>query len=147
MVTIVCDARHSVRCARSLWWFNTWFVQRPLAAARSRLCQTGDSVMNTDDAASQARLRYGFWVVIAGLVVVVGIFLAANAKWTTANDVTAVVGSITGVVGTLVGAFFGVQVGAAGKEKAESDRRRAEETAQQALAHLDPSVADSIRTR
>ena len=36
-----------------------------------------------------------------------------------AADITSIVGLFTSVLGTLVGAFFGLQIGAAGKEKAE----------------------------
>jgi hypothetical protein len=38
-------------------------------------------------------------------------------------------GAETTVIGTLVGAFFGVQVGSAGKEKAEEERSKSENLA------------------
>jgi ABC-type nickel/cobalt efflux system permease component RcnA len=74
----------------------------------------------------QLRIKYGFRIVIIGLVLVAVVFLAAIVKWTTASDVAAAVSSVTGVVGTIIGAFFGVQVGSAGKEKAEAARAEAE---------------------
>jgi hypothetical protein len=51
---------------------------------------------------------WGAVVIIAGLAVVVGVFLGALTHFTDAKDVTAVVGVITGVVGTIVTAFFGI---------------------------------------
>lgn len=76
--------------------------------------------------ADQLRIKYGFWVVIVGLVVIVLVLVLAMTRWTAASDVTAVVGSVMGVVGTVVGAFFGIQVGSTGKEKAEADKAKAE---------------------
>lgn len=94
--------------------------------------------------ADQLRINYGFWIVAIGLSVVAVVFIAAITKWTTAADVTAVVGSVTGVVGTVVGAFFGVQVGSAGKEKAESDRKVAEDKALRLASAMQPEVAAKI---
>jgi hypothetical protein len=73
-----------------------------------------------------ARIKYGFVVVLVGLAAVVFIYTVAIWHWTAASDVTAAVGSAGGVIGTIVGAFFGLQLGAAGKEKAEEQRDRAE---------------------
>ena len=99
----------------------------------------------------QLRIKYGFWVVITGLFLVAAIFITAIRKWSTAADVTAVVGSVTGVVGTIVGAFFGVQVGSTGKEKAEdralkaeNERKTAEDRAIQFASVLHPDVAAKI---
>jgi hypothetical protein len=92
----------------------------------------------------QMRIKYGFWVVVIGLVAVVMVFVVAVAKWNTAGDVSAVVGSVTGVVGTIVGAFFGIQVGSAGKEKAENERKKAEDKALKLASHLDPGIAKNI---
>ena len=97
------------------------------------------------------RIRYGAWLIVAAfalLGVVVGV---AVSQFSTASDVTAVVGSVTTVVGTVIGAFFGVQAGAAGKEaaeagrtKAEAGRAQAENAARVALAHLDPAAATQV---
>jgi hypothetical protein len=98
-----------------------------------------------------ARIRYGAWLIVAAfalLGVVVGV---AVSQFSTASDVTAVVGSVTTVVGTIIGAFFGVQAGAAGKEaaeagrtKAEAGQAQAENAARVALAHLDPATATQV---
>lgn len=87
----------------------------------------------------QLRIKYGFWVVIVGFVLVGVIAVAAVWKWSLAGDVTAVVGSVTGVVGTVVGAFFGVHVGSAGKEKAEAARDQADDEAQTFAGLLSPA--------
>ena len=73
------------------------------------------------------RLKYGFWVVIAGLAVVAAVFVTATLRWSAASDVTTAVSSVTGVVGTIVGAFFGMQLGSAGgkRPKRRANGRRA----------------------
>ena len=87
----------------------------------------------------QLRIKYGFWVVIVGFLLVGIIAVAAVWKWNTAGDVTAIIGSVTGVVGTVVGAFFGVHVGSAGKEKAEAARDQADDEAQTFAGLLSPA--------
>jgi hypothetical protein len=44
----------------------------------------------------------------------------------------------------IIGAFFGVQVGAAGKEKAEAARKEAEEKALKLASAMEPEVAARI---
>ncbi len=90
------------------------------------------------------RTKYGFYLVIIGLVVILVVFVVAVRKYTTANEVVTVIGSVTGVIGTIVGAFFGVQVGAAGKEKAETARQHAEERALKLASAMQPEVAARI---
>ena len=79
------------------------------------------------------------------------VFITGVMKWSTAADVTAVVGSITGVLGTVVAAFFGVHIGSQGKEKAEdratvaeNDRKTSEDKVAQLAAVLAPEVAAKI---
>jgi hypothetical protein len=50
-------------------------------------------------------------------------------RWTEVTSVATVVGAVASSVGTVVGAFFGVQVGAVGKERAEASHERSEEMA------------------
>jgi hypothetical protein len=70
-----------------------------------------------------ARIRYGAWLIVAAFALLGVVFGVAVSQFSTASDVTAVVGSVTTVVGTIIGAFFGVQAGAAGKEAAEAGPR------------------------
>ncbi len=83
-----------------------------------------------------SKSRYGFWIIVIGFAVVLAVFIFAAQKWSDVKDVTAAVGSITGVVGTLAGAFFGVHAGAAGKEKADAERQKAQEKVERLAAML-----------
>jgi phage tail tape-measure protein len=67
----------------------------------------------------ELRIKYGFWIVVIGLLVIGAVFGLSVSKWAAAADVATAAGPVTSVIGTLVGAFFGVQLGAAGKDKAE----------------------------
>jgi hypothetical protein len=97
--------------------------------------------------ADEMRVKYGFWLVLSGLVIMGIVFVVAILKWTAAADVAAAVGSLTGVVGTIVGAFFGVQAGASGKEKAEAARVIAENKAVHLAAELPPGAAQRVLSK
>lgn len=86
-----------------------------------------------------------------GLAAVLAVFLVLQGSFKTASDIVAIVGLFTSVLGTLVGAFFGLQVGTAGREKdqqaareATQDARRAEGLAQRALAMMPPEQARMV---
>jgi hypothetical protein len=79
----------------------------------------------------------GFIVVILGLVCLLAVFLFSMFKFSSASDVTTTVASVGGVIGTIVGAFFGLQLGAAGKDKVEQQRNKAQERALE-LAGITP---------
>jgi hypothetical protein len=73
-------------------------------------------------------MRYGYRLVLISLFVVAGIFVityGASILWLeeVASELHAPMSSVTGVIGTLVGAFFGHQLGAAGKERANVGQR------------------------
>ena len=74
---------------------------------------------------------------IAGIRILVVILVS---KGWNASDVSSIVGVFISIVGTLVGAFLGVQVGAAGKDKAQN-------LANRALAALPPETAKAILDR
>jgi hypothetical protein len=90
------------------------------------------------DAQPVARYLWGFLVVAVGLLTLVGIFVAALLEWEKPDDVVTGISPITGVVGSLVGAFFGIQAGAAGRERAEAARQE-EATKVQQLAAVAPT--------
>jgi hypothetical protein len=92
------------------------------------------------------RLRYGFWIIIFGFSLVAFIALIAIFKWDEVANVATVVGAVSSLVGTVVGAFFGVQFGAAGKERAEAARDRSQEMAEAALSMLPPDSANQLRS-
>jgi divalent metal cation (Fe/Co/Zn/Cd) transporter len=94
--------------------------------------------------ASQAtnsdELKYGSALVVT-IIGFVGIaflvvFVPVKDGWK-ASEVTALVGTLTTVLGTIVGAFLGIQVGSAGKQKAE-------DLANRALASLAPEEAEKV---
>jgi hypothetical protein len=91
------------------------------------------------------RIRYAFWLAVIGLgLAALLVMFLVLAGWKTASDVAAVVGLFTSVLGTLVGAFFGVQIGSAGKEKERRAAEAAERLAQRALAALPPEQAQAV---
>jgi hypothetical protein len=75
--------------------------------------------------------RYGLVAVIAGLVAIVALVVVAMFRYP-AGEVNNVVGTALGAIGTLVGAYFGVQVGSAGKAEAE----KAKDVAQERVVQL-----------
>ncbi|MGA8533645.1 MAG: IPT/TIG domain-containing protein, partial [Candidatus Tumulicola sp.] len=75
-----------------------------------------------DKELEQARIIYGFWLIVAGLfltlaVVTLTVNLFRPEQVGTA-DILAVVSSVTGIVGTLIAAFFGIQAAGAGRSQA-----------------------------
>jgi hypothetical protein len=67
----------------------------------------------------------GFWIVLAGLVALVILVVAAIIRYPHPNEATGVITAVGTVLGTLVGAFFGVNAGAAGRQKAEAIKDQA----------------------
>jgi len=93
--------------------------------------------------ASPDETRVGSALIIAVTGILVPAILAAylaHANWK-ATDIGSIIGIFTGLVGTLVGAFLGVQVGSAGK-------RKADDLANRALGALPAeTAADILRSR
>lgn len=84
---------------------------------------------------------YGFWIIIAGFLVVLAVFLISAHKWPDSKDVTAAVGAVTGTVGSLAGAFFGVRAGSEGKDKADAQRDVAQAKVERLAGLMDPATA------
>jgi uncharacterized membrane protein YdcZ (DUF606 family) len=63
---------------------------------------------------------WGAWVVIAGLVAVVAIFVVAVLQYKTAAEVVTAVGAVSGVIAALVGAYFGIRGATLAQTKAEA---------------------------
>lgn len=82
--------------------------------------------------AEKTRVILGFVVVAMGLGALLIVMFAALNKFEKVSDVTALIASVGAVVGPIIGAFFGVQVGAAGKSKADEDRAKAEKDREKA---------------
>ena len=95
-----------------------------------------DTRSGTDD----SRIGSALIIAILGLLIPAILVVILVSKGWNASDVSSIVGVFTSIVGTLVGAFFGVQVGAAGKDKAQN-------LANRALAALPPETAKAILDR
>jgi hypothetical protein len=110
--------------------------------------ESGGTTLTTTTAEEidRLRLRYGFWIIIAGFALVAFITIVSIFRWVEVTSVATVVGAVASLVGTVVGAFFGVQVGAVGKEKVEASRERSEEMARVALSMLPPESAEQLRS-
>jgi hypothetical protein len=100
--------------------------------------------VTTAEELDRLRLRGGFWIIITGFALVFVITLIGTFRWTEVTSVATVVGAVASLVGTVVGAFFGVQVGAVGKEKAEAARERSDEGIKAALSMLPPEAAEQL---
>jgi hypothetical protein len=109
--------------------------------------QEGSAPPQTSEDIDRLRLRYGFWIIITGFALVFLITLIATFRWVEVTSVATVVGAVASLVGTVVGAFFGVQVGAVGKERAEAERERSEWGIKAALSMLPPEAAEELRGR
>ena len=96
----------------------------------------GTAPAQTAEDIDRLRLRYGFWIIITGFALVFLITLIATFRWV---EVTS--------VATVVGAFFGVQVGAVGRERAEAARERSEQGIKAALSMLPPDAAEELRAQ
>ena len=93
--------------------------------------------MPGNNSSDETRVGSALIIAVVGLLIpaILVVFLAFK-DWKV-NDITTIVGCFTGLVGTLVGAFLGVQVGSAGKQKAENLARRA-------LSELPPEKAREL---
>jgi hypothetical protein len=99
----------------------------------------------TSEEIDRLRLRYGFWIITTGFALVFLITLIATFRWVEVTSVATVVGAVASLVGTVVGAFFGVQVGSVGKERADAERERSERGIKAALSMLPPEAAEQLR--
>lgn len=57
-------------------------------------------------------------VIIAALIVIAWTFSSVIGKLSDAKDILAVFSGVTGVIGIILGAYFGINVGATGKQEA-----------------------------
>ena len=95
-----------------------------------------DTRSGTDD----SRIGSALIIAILGLLIPAILVVILVSKGWNASDVSSIVGVFISIVSTLVGAFLGVQVGAAGKDKAQN-------LANRALAALPPETAKTILDR
>lgn len=91
--------------------------------------------------ADAARWRYGFFIVLVGLLVVL---LGFTVSVLNSGEVATLFAGVCGVVGTIIGAYFGVQAGQAGKDRAEAELRRVNDLAIRMAAYVDPAYIDQV---
>jgi hypothetical protein len=95
-----------------------------------------DSAKNS--ALEKFRITKAYWLSIIGLGIAAALVIALLiAGWQASEDIVAVVGLFTSVLGTLVGAFFGLQIGSAGKAQAEERADDAQKRAETLAAAAD----------
>lgn len=96
---------------------------------------------NHSDTVEIERIRRAYYLSIFGLGLAASLVVALLiAGCCDANDITSIVGLFTSVLGTLVGAFFGLQVGSAGKDKAEERADNAQKKADVLGAYSQPET-------
>jgi len=100
------------------------------------------------------RFKYGLYVVGMGFAILLIAMGLAFYRWTTVTDITAVISSVGTIIGTVVGAFFGLNIGAAGKadvvqdkNKAEQDRDKAQKKVELLAAAMDRGVFDQVKSQ
>lgn len=113
---------------------------------------TLDAMLTQDDVtAAQAdatRWRYGFLVVVAGIV---AILIAFGAAVFATKEFAALFAGVAGVVGTIMGAYFGVQAGQSGKARVEAELAKSQELVVRLAAYVGtqnaPRVIDEVLGR
>lgn len=91
--------------------------------------------------AEAARWRYGFYVVVTGLVVLLIAFVVIAFR---NGESAAPFAGLVGVSGAIIGAYFGVQVGQSGKDRVEAELRRTNEMAIRLAAKVHAHDADAV---
>ena len=85
----------------------------------------------------------GLVVVAIGVIAVVSITSASIGSVAAEERATVATAAFT-VLGTIVGAYFGVRVGARGKDEAEAARAVAAAKVERLAAHVDTQKADEV---
>jgi len=85
----------------------------------------------------------GFWVVIVGIVAILGALWLVLGRFAVATDVSAVLGPVTTAIAGLGGAFFGISLGQAGKAASDTEKDKAQKRAEFYASRLDPAIAET----
>jgi hypothetical protein len=91
-----------------------------------------------------ARWRYGLYAVLAGMAALVLVFFFAIYRLPDAGSAAAAMGPVLAAIATLAGAYFGIQAGAAGKERSDQAAYEAHSQAVQLAAIADPAQAAAV---
>jgi hypothetical protein len=104
-----------------------------------------ETLMTPDDLtaaqADSARWRYGFFVVLVGLIVVLVAFAAAVFA---SGQFATLFAGVCGVAGTIMGAYFGVQTGQSGRARLELELQRSHELAVRLAAYVGTESAPQV---
>jgi len=99
-----------------------------------------------DSSLERLRIKKAFWLAILGLALAaILVIVLVAAGWKTSSDIVAIVGLFTSVLGTLVGAFFGVQVGAADKARANERADNVQKKASALAAAADANTIEKAK--
>ncbi|MFD8561435.1 hypothetical protein ACFV1N_29475 [Streptosporangium canum] len=117
----------------------------PSAAETAEMPVALAAMMSEDEAvaaqAEAARWRYGFYVVVTGLLVLLIAFVVIAMR---NGESAAPFAGLVGVSGAIIGAYFGVQVGQSGKDRVEAELRRTNEMAIRLAAKVHAHDADAV---
>lgn len=77
---------------------------------------------------ADARSKYGFYIVLAGLALIGVIYTVSiivfsrSTPQNLVENMVGALGAVTGIIGSMVAGYFGIQLGTAGREKTEAAR-------------------------
>jgi hypothetical protein len=98
------------------------------------------------DDIERLRITRAFWLSIFGLMLAVALIpMLLLAGIRAASEIVSIVGVFTSVLGTIVGAFFGLQVGSAGKGAAERRADNAQRKVELLAAAADEATINKAR--
>jgi heme/copper-type cytochrome/quinol oxidase subunit 2 len=94
-----------------------------------------------DKALEELRIIYGFWLIVAVLLIALVVFVVTLAVLPTrqAADIVAIAGTVTGLITTLTAAFFGIQQAGAGRSQALTALAQSTRADGAVVGKLDPS--------
>ena len=94
--------------------------------------------------APSPRWKYGLWAVFAGLAAICVVSVVGVLRYSTPSDAAAAIAPVVAAISALTGAYFGVQVGSAGKEQSDAARDAAHSEALKFAAIADPQMAQDL---
>jgi len=106
--------------------------------------KTPPQVKDDDKALEALRIIYGFWLIVAALIIallvlVVTLTVISPSATTPASDIVAIAGTVTGLITTLTAAFFGIQQAGAGRSQALTALVQSTRAGGAVVGKLDPS--------
>jgi hypothetical protein len=93
------------------------------------------------------KAQLGALIVLSGFVGILIALWLVLGSFKDAKDVTSIMAPITTAIAGLGGAFFGVNLGQQGRERAEEDRNKAQQRAELYASQLPKEEADVIMQR